>query len=232
MDHHSVDLTDWHRLLVGKLPWTFLIEVLLRASVIYLLLMLAMRLLGKRVAAQLTLFELSVVVTLAATIGVPLESSKHGLLPAMVILAVVILLHRGLSLLALRHRGIEKVMSGDIALLVQDGCLLLHNLRRVVLPREKLYAILRGSGVQHLGEVGRLYLEPSGSFTLIRAQPPAPGLSILPDFDAELRREAMLRERFVCQSCGKPAAAAGQPTTPCPVCGAGEWTEAVETLRT
>jgi hypothetical protein len=61
-----IQLTDWHRILAGGTPWEFLLEVVLRAAFTYLLLLVAMRLLGKRVAAQLTLFELSMVVTMAA----------------------------------------------------------------------------------------------------------------------------------------------------------------------
>ena len=46
-----IQLTDWHRILAGGTPWEFLLEVVLRAAFTYLLLMVAMRLPGKRVAA-------------------------------------------------------------------------------------------------------------------------------------------------------------------------------------
>jgi hypothetical protein len=52
MQPKPTQLTDWHRILAGGTPWTFLLEVVLRAAFTYLLLLLAMRLLGKRVAAH------------------------------------------------------------------------------------------------------------------------------------------------------------------------------------
>jgi uncharacterized membrane protein YcaP (DUF421 family) len=51
-----------------------------------------MRLLGRWVAAQYTLFEISIVVTLAAAIGVPLQASNRGMLPPFVIALVAVAL--------------------------------------------------------------------------------------------------------------------------------------------
>jgi hypothetical protein len=53
-------LADWHRLLLGKAPFAFLLELLLRATVVYLALLLIVRLLGKRMSGQLTNLELGV----------------------------------------------------------------------------------------------------------------------------------------------------------------------------
>jgi uncharacterized membrane protein YcaP (DUF421 family) len=85
MQQKPIQLTDWHRILAGSTLWPFLIEVLICAGFTYLLLMVAMRLLGKRVAAQLTLFELSMVVTMAAAIGIPLQVPDRGLLPPIIV---------------------------------------------------------------------------------------------------------------------------------------------------
>jgi len=68
-----------------------------RAAFTCLLLLAVMRLLGKRMAAQLRLFEPSMVVTVAAVIGIPLQVSGRGLPPPVVLLAVLILLQRALA---------------------------------------------------------------------------------------------------------------------------------------
>jgi uncharacterized membrane protein YcaP (DUF421 family) len=61
------------RILIGDGPWAFLIEVLPRAIVMYALLLISMRLMGKRVAAQLSITELAVILMLGAAIGVPIQ---------------------------------------------------------------------------------------------------------------------------------------------------------------
>jgi hypothetical protein len=59
MKDRPFGLIDWHRFLFGNASQPFLLEVLLRTSVTYVLLIVAMRLLGRRVAGQYTLFEIS-----------------------------------------------------------------------------------------------------------------------------------------------------------------------------
>lgn len=230
MPYKHVNLDDWHRTLLGGLPWSFLGEVVVRASFIYILLMFAMRGLGKRVAAQLTVFELSVVVALAATVGVPLEAANKGLLPPVIILLVVIALQRILSELTFRYRRFDWLSSGEVVPLVQDGRLLLDQLKKAALSRERLYAVLRSTRLQHLGQIRALYLEASGAFSLVRSEPAMPGLSILPSFESGLRQEARLSDRFVCVSCGALDPGSGRPRTPCPACAATAWVEAVGDL--
>ena len=90
MQQHPFRLDDWHRFLFGNASWTFLLEVLLRTSITYILILVAMRLLGRRIAAQYTLFEISIVVTLAAAIGVPLQAANRGMLPPFIIALVAV----------------------------------------------------------------------------------------------------------------------------------------------
>lgn len=61
------------RILIGDGPWAFLLEVVVRAALVYVLLLVAMRMMGKRVAAQLSITELAVILMLGAAIGVPIQ---------------------------------------------------------------------------------------------------------------------------------------------------------------
>src|SRR4051812_47264131 len=94
---------DLSRLLIGENPGWFLLEVVLRICIIYLILLIAMRLLGKRVAAQMSVSELAVIVTLGAAVGVPMQVPDRGMLPAVLILAVAICFQRGLSYWGFRN---------------------------------------------------------------------------------------------------------------------------------
>ncbi|MFK4135713.1 hypothetical protein ACI2KR_26035 [Pseudomonas luteola] len=114
-------LADWHHILLGQTPWTFLLEVMLRAGFTYLLIMLAMRLVGRRVASQYTLFELSVVVTMAGAIGVPLQAQERGMLPPLLIMAGVIIFQRTVARLNMRHFKIEIAVSGRVLSVLNDG---------------------------------------------------------------------------------------------------------------
>src|SRR2546430_9501431 len=96
----------------------FLLEVVVRAVFVYVILLVAIRLMGKRVAGQLSLSELAVIVTLGAAIGVPIEAAEHGMLPAVLVLAVAGLHQRAIGLLSFKNPRIGPLTQGGVWLAV------------------------------------------------------------------------------------------------------------------
>jgi uncharacterized membrane protein YcaP (DUF421 family) len=231
MNNPPFHLLDVHRIFFGNAQPTFLIEVWLRTSVTYFLLIVAMRFLGRRVAAQFTLFEISIVVTLAAAIGVPLQASDRGLLPPLIIAVVVIVLQRTLTRFGVRHRQFETTVSTDVTTLVRDGVLQLLGMSQANIGRKKVFETLRLNGYQHLGEVSRVYMEPSGSMSIIRSgDDHRPGLSVIPELDADLVAEAQANGYFSCTCCGSTKKSAERPTRRCELCGTGRWLPSIHQL--
>src|SRR4051794_37159582 len=62
----DISFFDLHRWLVGESPWWFLAEVTIRAIIVYAVLLITLRAMGRRVASQMTISELAIVVTLGA----------------------------------------------------------------------------------------------------------------------------------------------------------------------
>jgi len=96
---------------------------------------------------------------------------------------------------------------GDVTLLVRDGMLQVDALDRAVLTREDIFAALRARGIHQLGEVARFYLEPNGSFALVKRPDPEPGLSVWRDgagAPEQLERDHRLQ---ACVGCGQIARA-------------------------
>ena len=150
-----------HRLLLGQGNWSSLLEIALRAMVLFTLIIFSMRLLGRRVASQYTLFELSVVVTLAGAVGVPLQATDRGLLPPILIMLTVIVLHYTMARWSVRSPRFEAVISGSVSTIIQQGEIQLDELKRAALSRERLFAMLRRRQVQHLGQLKKCI---SGAF--------------------------------------------------------------------
>jgi len=202
MSQQPPSLADWQRIAMGDAPWKFLLETAMRALVVYLLLLLFMRLMGKRVASQMSCSELAVILMLGAAIGLPIQVPDKGLLPAVVVLAVVLLFQRGLAHLTFRSRKIELTTYGDVMILLKDGRLLPEGLKKALLSPHKIFATLRSLGVEHLGELRRVYLEASGDFSMIRYRNPKPGLLILPFYDPGSGRFTVVDNCVACSNCG------------------------------
>ena len=225
MKPDEIKFGDWMRVLFGDTPPGFFLELVLRSFVIFLILIVSMRLLGRRMAAQLNRIEIIALFSLAAAIGVPLQAPDRGLLPAVVIAIIVVVIGRAVAAWAFRSQKFESLAEDDYTILVLDGTILMDKLRRTRVTVERLYGQLRGEGVKHLGEVKRLYFEANGSFSLIREEKPRPGLVIIPYFDKELLQAQKRSNQMVCKNCGHHQT---HDEKKCPNCGNERWVEGVE----
>jgi uncharacterized membrane protein YcaP (DUF421 family) len=229
MDPKFIHLNDWLRILIGELPTSYFVEIIIRIAFVFLLLTVSMRLMGKRMAAQLSRNELAAQVSLAAAIGMPVLAPDRGLLPAVVIAIVIVATERLISRLSYNNQRFEAITQDEISNLINDGVMQFDHLRGARISRERLMAQIRAAGLFHLGQIKRLYIESSGSFTLIEEEKPKPGLSVIPLWDNDFAREQKHAPGwFVCNNCGKPEQISTRPTHTCSNCGDNNWVEAIE----
>jgi uncharacterized membrane protein YcaP (DUF421 family) len=229
MKKEDIHISDWLRILVGEVPGSFYLELLLRAAAIFLLLMLAMRFMGKRMSGLLSRNELVAMVSLAAAIGTPLTTPDRGILPAVIIAVIVVYIERWISARAFRSEDFERYAIGKLDILVSEGVIDLEMLKKVRISRERLMAELRGSGIKQLGSVKRFYMEASGFFTLIKNDEPEEGLLVLPSWDKDFcERLVPSSSKIACSSCGLRRPKTQDPETRCPHCGCTDWAAAVK----
>lgn len=234
MKTEDFKLTDIHRILIGDVPAAFFIEVIIRTILIYFLLILAIRLMGKRMALQLNVTELTAMVALAAAIGVPMQAPDRGILPAAVIAVVVVLAERGITRFTLRNQTAETVFHGDMNVLIEDSVINYDCLKNVSLSKSLVLQQLRSQGIDHLGEVKRLYMESSGAFSLVKNVETRPGLSVIPEGDEDYwEPHETCTGLYVCGNCGNQDAENRTsntqiPEKDCERCGTNSWKEAVK----
>jgi uncharacterized membrane protein YcaP (DUF421 family) len=219
--------TDWQRILFGNTSPEFLIEVFLRTLIIYLALLLVVKWLGKRMSGQLTIMEMTVMVTLGAIVSVPMQLPDRGILQGLLILLVALGLHRGINYLGLLYPRAEEVLQGKPTILVKDGILQLAELDEVRLTRQQLFSDLRTKNIYQLGKLKRVYLEPAGSLSVIEAKEAHPGLSVFPTKDERIiKARGMAGDPvWVCVNCGKLSKTNGPE--PCENCQDNDYMEAI-----
>jgi uncharacterized membrane protein YcaP (DUF421 family) len=229
MKEYEIHLNDWGRIIAGQVPGWFYFELIFRAAFVFLLLLVCMRILGRRMAAQLSRNEMAALVSLAAAGGVPILAQDRGLLPAVVIALVVIGISKLTSKWAFDNSKVEKATIGDVSILVEDGVMKMKELERTKISRERLFSQLRTEELIHLGEVKRLYMEATGEFSFIREENAKPGLLLLPsNDDAFVKQKALYMNKQICLKCGlQPEEQVIDDTTTCKNCGSHKFTEAV-----
>ncbi|GAB4040830.1 DUF421 domain-containing protein [Spirosoma gilvum] len=228
MKKEDIHLGDWQRILIGDAPAEFLLEVLIRTALIYVALLIIMRYLGKRMNGQLTILELSVMLTLGAIVSAAMQLPDRGLLPGVLALLCSLFFLRATNWVGFKRSKAEKLIQGTETVLVKDGIIQLDKMAENRLSHQQIYTALRTGDVYNLGKVKRLYMEAYGMFSIYQDEKGKPGLSVLPP--ADLAIQSIHRhpdpKYLACSNCGNSVPAYTQPGE-CPSCHANDWVEAV-----
>jgi uncharacterized membrane protein YcaP (DUF421 family) len=228
MDKEDIRLDDWERLLIGNNPWGFTVEIFLRTLIIYFFLVLVMRLLGKRMNAQLNITDLAVMLTLGAIASVPMQDYNAGILPGILLLVAILLLHQGLTLLSFKKRSIEELTEGKVRCVIKDGLIDTGRLEEMRISKDQIFSVLRSNGIRHLGQVKRLYSEADGQFSVFKSNEPKPGFSVYPRKDDSLPPSTeKIEEQHVCGYCGNLSTSPKDVEKSCGHCGRSEWMQAI-----
>ncbi|GAB4038399.1 DUF421 domain-containing protein [Spirosoma jeollabukense] len=228
MDKEEIKLADWERILIGDAPVEFLVEVFIRTTLIYLIVLVVMRLLGKRMNGQITNLELTVMLTMGAIVSPAMQLPDRGLLSGILALLCALFFLWETNLLGFRSSKAEKFIQGTETAVIKDGIIQLDVMGKNRLSHQQIYAALRSENVYNLGKVKRLYLEAYGIFSIYQDEKGKPGLSVLPPADEEIQviyghpEEKML----ACTNCGNTVPAQPKPG-PCSICQATDWGDAV-----
>ncbi|GAB3759219.1 DUF421 domain-containing protein [Spirosoma pomorum] len=232
MKKEEIRLDDWQRILFGMAPPEFLLETLVRAIIIYLSLLVIVRLLGKRMSGQLTLTEMSVMVTIGAIISPSLQAPDRGIALGLLAMICTLVFQRGTTLLGFNNKKIEQLTQGSTSLLVKDGIMQIDAMSRTRISKQQLFAQLRKKNVYNVSMVKRMYIEAAGSFSIYQyssGQPDSqrPGLSTLPPGDQDVHSiQQTAAHQIACTNCGNTVDA-DQQDQPCPVCQETVWTQAI-----
>ena len=173
-----------------------ILEKLLRPVIVYLVLVLLLRLFGKRELAQLNPFDLVVLLSLSNTVQNAIigddDSVTGGVIGAFSLLAINWLVVRVLF----RSRRMTRVLEGRAAVLVQNGQIDKRALDRESLTREELMEVIHRQGFEDLHQVRRCELEPNGTFYVEAFDPSVADkrhAELLERIDALSREVATLR---------------------------------------
>ena len=150
-----------------------LLEKLLRPLVVYLVLIVLLRIFGKRELAQLNPFDLVVLLSLSNTVQNAIigedNSVTGGVIGAFSLLATNWLVVRTLF----RSPRLTRLVEGRSTILIADGKVDQHALKRESLTQEELIEVVHRQGFEHLRQVRRCELEPNGTFYIEAWEPSA-----------------------------------------------------------
>lgn len=157
---------DWKRILLGLQPPLYLLEVALKCVLIFLLLSLVLRLLGKRGQDNLSPMQQMLLIALGSAAGDALLYPTVSLAYAALVLGAITLLDIGLDGLIGRVRPVRDFVESHPRVLVQDGVVDHDAMRRERVSMRELKAELRTHGARSLSQVEHAILEVTGKISV------------------------------------------------------------------
>jgi len=136
-------------------------------ATIYLFLIAALRLLGRRQLAQLSALDLIVVLLLGSAVETAMIHGDLSLPAGLIAAGTLLVMNRLLTLVFLRSSRLSQLVNGGPILLVHDGEVVESHCRRVGLTRPDLDAALRGRGYADAAEVREAVLETDGTISVV-----------------------------------------------------------------
>jgi uncharacterized membrane protein YcaP (DUF421 family) len=146
-------------------------DIVIRATVIFAALYFLVRILGKRELAQLTPFELIVLVVTGDLIQQGVTHNDFSLTGSILAVATFAFWASVLSWATYLSRRAERVLDGVPRVIIHDGAVLGDNVRRDRLTQAEIESEMRLAGIARIKDVAWAIVEPRGRISFIKRDP-------------------------------------------------------------
>ena len=224
---------EWQRILFNNQPQGFLIEVVVRTLWMFLVLVVCLRLSGKRGVKQLSVFEMVMIIAMGSAAGDPMLYDNVGIVPAMIVLVVILAAYHLIVAVIARNEKVELFFEGKPITLIEEGRMASSALQKDNFGIEEFFSLLRSNSVEHLGQVRYALLETSGALSIFyyKDDDVKPGLPIIPAVYWKIVEKVEHPGLFACTFCGYVEEKGLGLPGKCKQCARAHWVSAIHTKR-
>ena len=148
-----------------------MLTVLIRAILMYGIILLSMKLMGKRQMGQMQVSEFITAIILSELAALPISDRTVPLAYCLVPLIVIISVEVILSFISLKSSAAQKFLESEPTVIVDKGKLNQKSLEETRITLRELLVELRIAGLGSISEAEYVYLEPNGKFSVIPKAP-------------------------------------------------------------
>jgi uncharacterized membrane protein YcaP (DUF421 family) len=145
-----------------------LLQIVLRTGVIYLLVLIGVRLSGKREVGQMTPFDLTLLLLLSNSVQNAMTGPDTSLLGGVIAAATLLILNYVVADLAGANRRLRKMIEGEPTLLIHDGKTIESHMAKERVSMDELHRALREHGINSCDQVALAVLEVDGSISCLK----------------------------------------------------------------
>ena len=138
-----------------------------RSIVLYIIVLVVMRLMGKREIGQLQPFELAISIMIADLASIPMTDTGVPIFNGIIPILGLLIMHLLISMINMKSSKAREIICGRPSILIYRGKINENNLKKERFTINELEERLRGNNVINLGDVEYAILETSGQVTVI-----------------------------------------------------------------
>ena len=161
--------------------WIFdhtLFDIVLRTGIIYFVVLVGIRLTGKREVGQMSPFDLVLLLLIANAVQNAMTGPDTSVTGGFVAAATLLGLNKLIGYIVWRNKNVRKLVEGSPTMLIHNGKILQDHLSNENITHEELRQAMREHGIANVEEVYLAVLEVDGSVSVLKkdevASPTAP----------------------------------------------------------
>ena len=152
-----------------------LLEILLRTLTVYFVVLIGVRLTGKREVGQMTPFDLVLLLLLSNSVQNAMTGPDTSVVGGIVAAVTLLLLNYAIAEGAGMNRKFRRFVEGQPSLLVHDGQVIAAHLAKEHVTLDELHRALREHGIGSINDVALAVLEVDGSISILKYDDVKPG---------------------------------------------------------
>ena len=144
-----------------------ILNIAIRSAVIFTIVLVGLRLLGKRHVAQLSIVDLVLILLISNAVQNAMVGDDTSLLGGIVAAVTLLILSYLFTLVAYKSRTFENLFEGTPTVLVHNGKTVRRHLEKEKITEEELERVIREHGIENISAVRTAILEPDGTISVI-----------------------------------------------------------------
>src|SRR6266536_2218279 len=154
----------WHNLVSIGSSWQ---ERAIRAVAVYVFLLIAIRVFGRRELGQLTAFDIIVLLTLSNILQNSMIGNDNSVTGGMVGAAVLLAANLTLAYVVFHSRRAERLVEGSPKILIQDGTVQDRHVFSELITEQDLISAVHREGLESFNDVHLAIAEPNGMISIV-----------------------------------------------------------------
>ena len=140
----------------------------IRTILLYIVIILAIRIMGKRQIVELQTSELVVTLLISDIAAIPMQNTEQSLLSGIVPILILIVCEIIISLLMLKRAGFRRIICGKPIVIISDGKINQSEMHQLRMSTEDLSEELRQQGIFNIEDVGFAIVETNGKLSVLK----------------------------------------------------------------